>query len=381
VVKVLVGQTIVFDGSASSDKNNDRLFYTWTLERPDGSSAVLNQSPDDPVASVVADKPGPYIAFLQVKDSKGAISNRVGATTSASAFAKVGNNPPVLTRLSLQNHYIWYPNGNGGLDSGTTPGQPVISESAPIFLTSNVQYMFDPDQDSPLYYDISVVKQPDGANFPSYSCSTAAGERCHPVNEPFNLTVPGDYVVEARVSDGVAVSEPKRVAFTVIRGRENYPTLLLERLRANDRDSDVDGNIQLFFPFVAASNARFSNVQPVEGDAAPLSVERFRLTAFDRDYTIVDLRTSSAVEGYLPVFTGLRNNQVIRRGESVEFALARPPIADEARLYAEWMALGNTAEGNAEGARLQKLVDTYRFTWSFRVAEKQGYTLHRGPLN
>lgn len=381
VAKVLVGQTITFDGSASSDKNGDQLFYTWILERPAGSSAVLTQSQNDPTASVVADKPGPYIAFLQVKDSKGAISNRVGATTSASAFAKVGNNPPVLTRLSLQNHYIWYPNGNGGLDSGTTPGQPVIAESAPMFITSNVQYMFDPDQDSPLYYDISVVKQPEGASFPSYSCSTAAGERCHPNGNSLDLVVPGDYVVEARISDGVAVSEPKRVAFTVIRGRENYPTLLLERLPANDRDSDVDGNIQLFFPFTAAANARFSNVQPVESGATSLAVERFRLTAFDRDYTIVDLGTSSVVEGYQPVFNGLRNNQVIRKGDSVEFSLERPPIANEAGLHAAWTALGNTAEGNAEGARLQRIVDAYQFTWSFRVAEKEGYTLHRGPLN
>jgi len=93
------------------------------------------------------------------------------------------------------------------------------------------------------------------------------------------------------------------------------------------------------------------------------------------------LRTSAAVEGYQPVFNGLRNNQVIRKGDSVEFSLERPPIADEAQLHAEWTALGNTAEGNAEGARLQKIVDAYQFTWSFRVAEKEGYTLHRGPLN
>jgi len=66
---VLVGATVVLDGSPSTDANGDALRYNWTMSaRPIGSVAVL----DNPVAAqpkVKLDKSGSYEFTLWVSDA------------------------------------------------------------------------------------------------------------------------------------------------------------------------------------------------------------------------------------------------------------------------------------------------------------------------
>jgi hypothetical protein len=80
---VVVGQTVTLDGSASHDADSDPLAFSWTLAAPVGSVAALAGA-TDPIASVVPDVPGSYVATLTVSDPFGGISS---ATVTVSVIS------------------------------------------------------------------------------------------------------------------------------------------------------------------------------------------------------------------------------------------------------------------------------------------------------
>lgn len=64
---VVQGEQVCFDGSDSTDDNEDILSFSWSLTTPDGSSASL----DDPLAEITClttDLPGTYKVTLVVND-------------------------------------------------------------------------------------------------------------------------------------------------------------------------------------------------------------------------------------------------------------------------------------------------------------------------
>jgi hypothetical protein len=64
----LLGETVVFDGSASSDPNGDLLSYRWSLvSAPPGSSASLAND-TSAQSSLTSDRPGAYVVSLVVSD-------------------------------------------------------------------------------------------------------------------------------------------------------------------------------------------------------------------------------------------------------------------------------------------------------------------------
>ncbi|UCF43007.1 MAG: right-handed parallel beta-helix repeat-containing protein [Planctomycetota bacterium] len=65
---VITGDTVLLDGSASSDANGDLLTYSWAFTSvPPGSTAVF-ADPTSPQTSFVPDEPGLYVVSLVVND-------------------------------------------------------------------------------------------------------------------------------------------------------------------------------------------------------------------------------------------------------------------------------------------------------------------------
>lgn len=79
----VIGKSITFDGSASTDANGDTLTYSWTLTtKPTGSLAILSDSTSaKPIFT--ADVGGNYVASLVVNDGK---VNSTPITTTASVI-------------------------------------------------------------------------------------------------------------------------------------------------------------------------------------------------------------------------------------------------------------------------------------------------------
>ncbi len=65
---VMIGDTVLLDGIASSDANGDLLTYSWAFTSvPPGSTAVI-ADPAAPQTSFVPDEPGSYVVSLVVND-------------------------------------------------------------------------------------------------------------------------------------------------------------------------------------------------------------------------------------------------------------------------------------------------------------------------
>ncbi len=162
---VLVGETVLLDGSGSTDADGDPLSYLWSLTSvPPGSAAALS----DPTAmspSFVADVSGTYVAQLIVNDET---DDSVPDSVLVTAQAEPVNTPPVA---------------DAGPDRSVTVGETVTLDGSGST---------DGDGDA-LSFRWSLSRPEES----SATLTDPAG-----VSPTFVADVAGDYVAQLIVNDG-----------------------------------------------------------------------------------------------------------------------------------------------------------------------------------
>ena len=168
----VVGQTLNFDGSASSDLDGDPLTYQWTLtQRPTNSTATLT-SATGLGTSFTVDKPGSYTLRLVVNDGK-------------------ADSPPALVVISTLNSK---PLADAGPDQTAPVGQTVRLDGSASS---------DADGDS-LAFLWSLTQRP--------TSSVAALANSDTDSPRLALDKSGHYEARLVVNDGDADSHPDLVA-------------------------------------------------------------------------------------------------------------------------------------------------------------------------
>lgn len=74
IPETTVGQTLMLNGSTSSDAEDDPMAFEWSLVTSPGSSAIQHE--DEPLATFTPNAPGTYIIELNVFDPKGLTSSK-----------------------------------------------------------------------------------------------------------------------------------------------------------------------------------------------------------------------------------------------------------------------------------------------------------------
>lgn len=173
---VLITSKVTLDGSKSTDANNDRLTYEWTLRKPSGSTAIL-VSDTDAKPSFIADLTGSYFATLTVFDGK-----EKSTPVEVKVTAVVDNAPPTA-------------------NAGTA--QYVVTDSK---VTLNGSKSLDPNSD-PLTYKWTMYSKPTGSTATLVSDTDAMPS--------FTADLPGTYTISLIVNDGIIHSLTDVVAVIV----------------------------------------------------------------------------------------------------------------------------------------------------------------------
>ncbi len=170
----LFGDTVILDGSTSSDVDGDILTYRWSFtSKPAGSTAALSDSTAvKPIFAI--DVSGDYVVQLIVNDTM------------------VDSAPDAVT-ISTSNSA---PVANAGVNQEPQVGDTVILDGSASF---------DVDGDE-LTYSWSFVLVPDN--------STAELSDPAAVSPTFVMDLPGDYVLQLIVNDGTVDSDTDTMVVT-----------------------------------------------------------------------------------------------------------------------------------------------------------------------
>jgi hypothetical protein len=205
----LVGQTVVLDGTSSSDVDGDSLVYLWSvISIPVGSSASLSDS-SSAMPSINVDVAGNYTLQLVVNDG-------VVDSNADSIVISTDNTPPIA---------------NAGADLS-----PFVSNTVQLDGSASS----DVDGDA-LSYQWSLTSKPAGS-FATLSKNSA-------VMPQFTVDVAGTYVAQLIVNDGTVDSSPDTVLISTQNSAPQANAGADQRANLNDlvtldgsASSDVDGD-------------------------------------------------------------------------------------------------------------------------------------------
>ncbi|MGH7884448.1 MAG: PKD domain-containing protein [Thermodesulfobacteriota bacterium] len=186
-----VGSRVTLNGAASSDPDGDPMNYSWALIlKPESSSAELeNPSKENP--GFTADIEGTYILELNVDDG----TEESGTDT---VIISTENSKPVA-------------------DAGE-----VLSTILGETVEFNGRNSFDVDEEA-LNYSWSILYKPENSTSDLFEADKP--------NPSFLPDVPGNYVAQLIVDDGILQSEPNTVMIRVIEESE------IHTVRPKDNDS------------------------------------------------------------------------------------------------------------------------------------------------
>ena len=205
---VLTGDTVILDGSGSGDDDSDPLTYSWSITSAPAGSTTTITNPTDVNPSFVVDVFGDYVLQLIVND---------GTVNSA----------PDTVVISTSNSR---PVSDAGPDQTVAPAAIVQLDGSGSF---------DVDSD-PLTIDWALISIPNG--------STASLSDNTILNPTFTVDIPGVYVAQLIVNDGLLNSEPDTVLITrtniapVLDPVGDQTVALGSSLTINLTASDVDGD-------------------------------------------------------------------------------------------------------------------------------------------
>jgi len=171
--KVLVGNRVTLDGSRSIDVNGDALTYSWSLTPPAGSAATLS-NPSSVKPTFDIDLPGIYVAQLIVNDGT------VDSAADTVSISTYSNSAPVA---------------NAGADQSTLVGNTVTLDGSGSS---------DIDGDA-LTYSWSLTP-------PAGSAATLSNTSS--VKPTFDIDLPGIYVAQLIVNDGIVDSAADTVSIS-----------------------------------------------------------------------------------------------------------------------------------------------------------------------
>ncbi len=232
-----VNESIILDGTESTDPENEFLTYVWSVTLPDCTKVSISDTQDPALPVFVPELAGDYTVELIVKDSinsSGPYTNRFtacdGGNCSPTANIALSTKRPVFASEEFAAPATTPSDTSGGgygCRKRTTVRSAASSSLVPIGenITLDGSESTDPENE-PLTYQWSLTSLPEGS-------TASILDTQDPARPDLAIDLEGNYSVSLVVNDGINSSSPAELTIAAFPGiRAISMKLLQERLQA-----------------------------------------------------------------------------------------------------------------------------------------------------